>query len=89
MDQHPNHPRYDPDQYKETNSGNVLGKKTLIFMKKDQITYGGRSIVQNSCIIRGDLASINFGKYCIVEEACILKPSYKKTSGYILEKLFA
>lgn len=47
-----------------------------------------QTILMNDCIIRGDLANIRMGKYCIVGERTIVRPAYKKFSkGLVLERI--
>jgi len=72
---------YNPEKFFETNTGNKLGKKCII-RGPDQIQLSGKSIFHNACIIRGDLARISLGKYVIMKEGCIVKPSYEKGPGY-------
>jgi dynactin-5 len=78
---------FSTEKFFETNTGNKLGRKCII-RGPDQIELGGKSIFQNACIVRGDLAKIKFGKYFILDEACIIKPSYKKSSGYKSQKKY-
>lgn len=57
---------------------------------------GGRSIVKDDCILRGDLrrggggaASVvlSIGKWCILEKKAIVRPPWKVFRGYLLVSL--
>lgn len=36
--------------------------------------------MQSDVIIRGDLASVKTGRYCIISKDAVLRPAYKKFS---------
>ena len=72
---------YNAEKFFETNTGNKLGRKCII-RGPDLIQLSGKSILQNACILRGDLGKISLGKYVIMKEGCIIKPSYEKGPGY-------
>lgn len=40
----------------------------------------GKTIVQEECIFRGDLANINVGRQCVVFKQVIISPPFKKLS---------
>ncbi len=74
---------YSLDKFYETTSANKFGKKCVI-RGSHQIQISGKCIFHNACIIRADLAKISLGKYIIMKESCIMKPSYEKGQGYII-----
>lgn len=37
-----------------------------------------QTIIQSDCIIRGDLANVKIGKYCVVSTRAVIRPSFKK-----------
>lgn len=48
------------------------------------IVLQGRVIIQSDSIIRGDLANVRTGRYCIISKEAVIRPPYKKFSkGYI------
>eukprot|EP00501_MAST-03F_sp_TOSAG23-6_P000456 GSMAST32.ASY1.ANO1.469.1 assembled CDS len=41
------------------------------------IILHGKTIIKAEVIIRGDLAQVRIGRYCIINENCVLRPPYK------------
>ena len=37
--------------------------------------------METGCVIRGDLAQISMGFFCVIREECIIRPSYTKHQG--------
>uniref|UniRef100_A0A914WB86 Dynactin subunit 5 n=1 Tax=Plectus sambesii TaxID=2011161 RepID=A0A914WB86_9BILA len=70
---------YNKADYVETASGNKVNRKSTLCGSQN-IVLNGRTILMNDCIIRGDLANIRMGKYCMVGERTIVRPAYKKFS---------
>jgi len=68
---------YSPEFYVETTTGNKISRKSII-RGTENIKLSGKSIIQDLCIVRGDLADIKIGKYVILGEGTILKPTHKK-----------
>lgn len=44
------------------------------------IVLHGKVIVQSDAIIRGDLANVRTGRYCIISNNAIIRPPFKKFS---------
>lgn len=44
------------------------------------IILHGKTIVQQEAIIRGDLANVRLGRYCIISKGVVLRPPFKKFS---------
>ena len=56
---------------------------TLSFLKKKNFFFFLKAIMQDKSILRGDLALIKLGKYVILMENVTLRPSYKKSKGWL------
>ncbi len=39
-----------------------------------------QTILMEDCILRGDLAGIRIGKYCMINRGNVIRPSFKKFS---------
>jgi len=70
---------YDKSAYVETATGNRVSRNST-FCGSQNIVLLGRTILMEGCILRGDLAAIRMGKYCILSEQTVIRPSYKKFS---------
>ncbi|VDL62370.1 unnamed protein product, partial [Nippostrongylus brasiliensis] len=75
---------YLKDEYVETNSGNKICKvhstKDSTICGTQNIVLNGKNIVQKDVVIRGDLAAIRSGRFCIIRKGTIIRPSSKKFS---------
>ncbi|KAL3095422.1 hypothetical protein niasHS_007521 [Heterodera schachtii] len=67
---------YDPSEYIVTSQGNTISRKAKTNGTQN-IILTGNSILMTDCILRGDLAYIRMGKYCIIGEGSIIRPPYK------------
>lgn len=48
------------------------------------IVLHGKVIVQSDAIIRGDLANVKTGRFCIISKGSVIRPPFKKFSkGYV------
>ncbi|CAG9836375.1 unnamed protein product [Diabrotica balteata] len=70
---------YDKGEYVETASGNKVCRQTVLCGSQN-IVLQGKVIVQSDAIIRGDLANVKTGRYCIISKEAVLRPPYKKFS---------
>ncbi|VDO33358.1 unnamed protein product [Haemonchus placei] len=70
---------YLKEEYVETNSGNKICKDSTICGTQN-IVLNGKNIVQRDVIIRGDLAAIRSGRFCIIRKGTLIRPSSKKFS---------
>ncbi|CAD6184598.1 unnamed protein product [Caenorhabditis auriculariae] len=73
---------YEKEEYVETASGNKICKKNTIasntIFGTQNIIISGKTIIQKDVILRGDLAVIRIGRYCIVQRGTIIRPSLKQ-----------
>ncbi|PWN48078.1 putative dynactin Arp1 p25 subunit RO12 [Violaceomyces palustris] len=83
---------YPPNEYIQTaQTGNKVSRRSTI-LGSQNIILGGKCIIQNGVIIRGDLKRsqppsqtqavvIYIGRYCTLAEGCIVRPPYKTYKG--------
>ena len=75
------HPLYYQEQhFFVTSKGNKISRQVLI-KGTERILIDGNTIMQPHCVVRGDLAQISMGYYCIIKDECIIRPSYTKHQG--------
>jgi dynactin-5 len=43
-----------------------------------------QTIVKPGCILRGDLAKIRVGRYCMVADNCVIRPPYQRFKGFVV-----
>lgn len=70
---------YNKSEYVETASGNKVCRQTVLCGSQN-IVLQGKVIVQSDAIIRGDLANVRTGRYCIISKEAVIRPPYKKFS---------
>ncbi|KAK4887563.1 hypothetical protein RN001_003834 [Aquatica leii] len=70
---------YDKSEYVETASGNKVSRKTVLCGSQN-IVLQGKVIIQSDAIIRGDLANVRTGRYCIISKEAVIRPPYKQFS---------
>uniref|UniRef100_A0A8D8TC28 Dynactin subunit 5 n=1 Tax=Cacopsylla melanoneura TaxID=428564 RepID=A0A8D8TC28_9HEMI len=68
---------YDKEHYVETASGNKVSRKSLVAGAQN-IVLTGKVIIQCDAILRGDLANIRTGRYCIISRGVVIRPPFKK-----------
>ena len=77
---------YDAQGYIETETGNKVSRKSNIYGSQN-IVLGGKTIVKDSCILRGDFqrnssgVSIAIGKYTILEKGVQIIPPERIVKG--------
>ncbi|ODN82006.1 hypothetical protein L202_02333 [Cryptococcus amylolentus CBS 6039] len=79
---------YDKATYIETDTGNKVSRRALI-SGATNIVLGGKSIIQTSAILRGDLRRstagqhvvITVGRYCLIGEGAVIRPPGKIYEG--------
>ncbi|CAH7686229.1 trimeric LpxA-like protein [Phakopsora pachyrhizi] len=79
---------YDKAGFIETDTGNKVSRKSLISGSQN-IILGGKTIIENMVIIRGDLRRsgvgnsvvIGIGKFCLLGEGSVIRPPYKTYKG--------
>lgn len=70
---------YNKAEYVETASGNKVSRQTVLCGSQNIVLHG-KVIVQSDAIIRGDLANVRTGRYCIISKRAVLRPPFKKFS---------
>ncbi|KAK2576723.1 hypothetical protein KPH14_005378 [Odynerus spinipes] len=70
---------YNMAQYVETASGNKVSRQTVLCGSQNIVLHG-KVIVQSDAIIRGDLANVKVGRYCIISKNAVIRPPFKKFS---------
>lgn len=73
---------YNQAEYIETGTGNIVSR-TSVLCGSQNISLVGKSIVKPGVILRGDLQLLKIGKFVIIGEGSVLRPSYKKYKGNI------
>merc|ERR1719199_2358381 len=71
---------YNKADYIQTASGNKVSRQSVLCGSQN-ISLAGKSIVKPGVILRGDLQLLRIGKYVIIGENTVLRPSYKKYKG--------
>ncbi|PIK46973.1 putative dynactin subunit 5 isoform X2 [Apostichopus japonicus] len=66
-------------EFIETASGNKVSKKSVLCGSQN-IVLNGKSIICNDCIVRGDLANVRIGRYCVIGARSVIRPPFKKFS---------
>ncbi|XP_011199836.1 dynactin subunit 5 [Bactrocera dorsalis] len=70
---------YSKDEYVETASGNKVSRQTVLCGSQN-IVLNGKVVVQTGAIIRGDLANVRTGRYCVISKNAVIRPPYKQFS---------
>ncbi|XP_073821843.1 dynactin 5, p25 subunit [Musca autumnalis] len=70
---------YSKDEYVETASGNKVSRQTVLCGSQN-IVLNGKVIVQSGSIIRGDLANVRTGRYCVISKNAVIRPPCKQFS---------
>lgn len=60
-------------------SGNKVSRQTVLCGSQNIVLHG-KVIVQSDAIIRGDLANVKTGRFCIISKGSVLRPPFKKFS---------
>lgn len=60
-------------------SGNKVSRQTVLCGSQNIVLHG-KVIVQSDAIIRGDLANVRIGRYCIISKNVVIRPPFKKFS---------
>lgn len=70
---------YNKEEYVETASGNKVSRQTILCGSQNIVLHG-KVIVQSGAIIRGDLAAVRTGRYCVISKGSVVRPPYKQFS---------
>mmetsp|Transcript_89580 Transcript_89580/g.256629 ORF Transcript_89580/g.256629 Transcript_89580/m.256629 type:complete len:216 (+) Transcript_89580:90-737(+) len=71
---------YNKADYILTNSGNKVSRKSVL-CGSTNISLAGKCVVKPGVILRGDLHLLRVGKYCIIGDGSVLRPSTKQYKG--------
>ncbi|CAK0844208.1 unnamed protein product [Prorocentrum cordatum] len=71
---------YNKADYIQTASGNKVSRQSILCGSQN-ISLAGKSIVKPGVVLRGDLQLLRIGKFVIIGEGSVLRPSYKKYKG--------
>uniref|UniRef100_A0A1I7TKR6 Dynactin subunit 5 n=1 Tax=Caenorhabditis tropicalis TaxID=1561998 RepID=A0A1I7TKR6_9PELO len=67
---------YDETEWAKTHTGNKVNKKHAIAGTQN-IVIAGKTIIEEGVTIRGDLATVKIGKYCVLKTKCDIRPCLK------------
>lgn len=42
------------------------------------VSFSGQTIIQQDCVIRGDLANVKIGRHCVISAKAVIRPPFKK-----------
>jgi len=70
---------YSKQEYIETASGNKICRQSVLCGSQN-IVLNGKTILMAGCIVRGDLANIRIGRFCVINQRVVLRPPFKKFS---------
>lgn len=73
---------YNKAEYIQTATGNKVSRSSVLCGSQN-ISLVGKSVVKPGVILRGDLQLLKIGKFVIIGEGSVLRPSYKKYKGNI------
>lgn len=73
---------YNKGEYISTASGNKVSRKSVL-CGSQSIHITGKSIIKPGVMLRGDLAILRLGKYVIVGENSVIRPSLKRFKGQL------
>ncbi|CAE7411615.1 dynE [Symbiodinium natans] len=73
---------YNKADYIQTASGNKVSRNSVLCGSQN-ISLVGNSVVKPGVVLRGDLQLLKIGKFVIIGDGCVLRPSYKKYKGNI------
>ncbi|TPX30736.1 hypothetical protein SmJEL517_g05782 [Synchytrium microbalum] len=79
---------YKRSDYIETDTGNKVSRNSTISGSQN-IILGGKTIIQDNCVVRGDLRRtggghsvvVSIGRYCLLGQRCIVRPPYRTYKG--------
>ena len=73
---------FNAKDYMSTSSGNIVSRGSILCGTQN-IHLHGKTIISKDTIIRGDLAYIRIGRYCILEQGAVVRPPSKRfTKGF-------
>ncbi|KAL7641047.1 UNVERIFIED_CONTAM: hypothetical protein RMT77_008184 [Armadillidium vulgare] len=70
---------YPKAQYIETATGNRVCRASVLCGSQN-IVLNGKVIVHSGVVVRGDLANVRVGRYCVINSKAVIRPPFKKFS---------
>jgi dynactin-5 len=70
---------YDPADMAVTSKGHKVSRSCILYGTQN-IVLSEHTILMAGCIVRGDLACVRMGRYCVVQDRTVIRPSYKQFS---------
>eukprot|EP01039_Chlorochromonas_danica_P006277 gene6277-6920_t len=67
---------YDPQNYIQTSTGNIISRQATISMPQSLEIPGGKCFIAQEVHIRADLAAVQLQKYSYLDRGCLLRPGY-------------
>mmetsp|Transcript_2454 Transcript_2454/g.3588 ORF Transcript_2454/g.3588 Transcript_2454/m.3588 type:complete len:202 (+) Transcript_2454:115-720(+) len=74
---------FDQKTWIQTKLGNKISKNSLLY-GSNKIRVLGKTIVEPGVIIRGDLATVDLGKNCIICENSVIRPPDQRYPGKLV-----
>ncbi|CAM9918930.1 unnamed protein product [Chrysoparadoxa australica] len=71
----PEDERYNKADYIRTTSANLVSRAAKVYGAAN-VNLKGKSIVKPGAIIRGELAAVRIGRYCMIAENAVIRPPY-------------
>jgi dynactin-5 len=70
---------FDAAAYICTSSGNNVSRQSVL-CGTSNIHLHGKTIIAANSVLRGDLSHIRIGRYCILSDGCVVRPTGKRFS---------
>jgi len=64
-------------EYVQTHTGNKVSRQSVLCGSQN-IVLNGKNIIMGESMIRGDLANVRMGQYCILSKHSVIRPPFKK-----------
>jgi len=70
---------YSKAEFIETASGNKVSRQSVLCGSQN-IVLNGKTIIMSECIVRGDLANVRIGRFCVLSSRSVIRPPFKRFS---------
>nr|CAH0111910.1 unnamed protein product [Daphnia galeata] len=68
---------FSTSEYVQTHTGNKVSRQSTLCGSQN-IILNGKNIIMGESMIRGDLANVRMGQYCILSKQSVIRPPFKK-----------